>query len=448
LNCKFNSAILNKLNDTTNQQGALGIIAIMFFAFGFVTWTNSMLIPYFKVACELTNFESYLVAFAFYISYLVMAIPASIVLQKIGFKKGMMLGFWVMALGAFTFIPAAYLRKYGVFLTGLFFIGIGLAFLQTAANPYVTILGAKNRAAQRISIMGICNKVAGIIAPLLLASIILKPSDADLFQQLPFMSVHLRSLALDGLIRRVILPYSCLGLFLFLLGVFVYASSLPEIDHFVEDSTKITESKPIYKYPHLILGALAIFLHVGSQVVGIDSIVNYAQSQGMSIIEAKVFPSYTLFATICGYLIGIMLMPKIISQLNIFKICSWIGLILSIFVLVFNFNIHFLGHFSGVSIWFLVLLGLANSMIWAGIWPLALDGLGNQIKLGASILIMGLCGNAIIPLIYGAIADYYDARMGYIVLIPCYLYLIFYATYGHKIYYWRKSVKLVKNYEI
>lgn len=439
----------------------------MFFAFGFVTWTNSMLIPYFKVACELSNFQSYLVAFAFYISYLVMAVPASMVLQKIGFKKGMMIGFWVMAVGAFIFVPAAYLRMYGLFLTGLFFIGIGLAFLQTAANPYVTILGAKNRAAQRISIMGICNKVAGIIAPLILASIILKPTDGELFRQLPLMTDQLRAAALDGLIRRVVVPYSCLGGFLFLLGVFIRLSGLPEIDHFVDDTTTTANAstganknthangqhppKPIYKYPHLVLGALAIFLHVGAQVVGIDSIINYAQSQGMSILEAKVFPSYTLTATIVGYLTGIVLMPKIISQLNIFRVCSVLGLILSIFVLTIEYKVSFLGHYADLSIWFLVLLGLANCMIWAGIWPLALDRLDGQIKLGASILILGLCGNAIVPLIYGAISDYYDPRVGYVVLIPCYLYLIFYATYGYKIKEWKKSTKSVKTakyYEI
>jgi FHS family L-fucose permease-like MFS transporter len=160
------------------------IICIVFFVFGFATWINAVLIPYFKIACELTNFESYLVTFAFYISYLVISVPASFVLKKTGFKKGMMIGFWIMAVGAFIFIPAANYRSYPLFLMGLFIIGIGLSLLQTAANPYVTIIGPENRAAQRISIMGICNKTAGIVAPLLLAAFIIKPNDSQLFKDI------------------------------------------------------------------------------------------------------------------------------------------------------------------------------------------------------------------------------------------------------------------------
>jgi len=172
------------------------IIGMMFFVFGFATWINAMLIPYFKIACELTNLQSYLVTFAFYISYLAVSVPASFLLKKIGFKNGMMVGFWVMAVGAFVFIPAAETRTYGLFLCGLFLIGIGLAVLQTAANPYVTILGPKERAAQRISIMGICNKTAGIIAPLLLAAAILRPGDHDLFKSIQHMDADQKSLVL------------------------------------------------------------------------------------------------------------------------------------------------------------------------------------------------------------------------------------------------------------
>ena len=131
------------------------IIGLLFFIFGFVSWVNAILIPYFKIACELTNFQSYLVTFAFYISYFIMSVPSSFLLRKVGFKKGMMIGFWAMALGAFIFVPAALTRTYEIFLFGLFTIGAGLAVLQTAANPYITVLGPKESAAQRISMMGI-----------------------------------------------------------------------------------------------------------------------------------------------------------------------------------------------------------------------------------------------------------------------------------------------------
>ena len=217
--------------DSLNRRDtiiSIGIIGVLFFMFGFVSWVNAILIPYFKIACELTNFQSYLVAFAFYISYLVMSVPSSYLLKAVGFKKGMMIGFWIMALGAFIFIPAAYTRTYEIFLIGLFSLGTGLAVLQTAANPYITILGPKERAAQRISIMGICNKGAGILAPLIFAAVILRASDSVLFEQIPLMDPVERAAALDELIRRVITPYSVLGIGLIGLGLFVRFSPYPK----------------------------------------------------------------------------------------------------------------------------------------------------------------------------------------------------------------------------
>jgi FHS family L-fucose permease-like MFS transporter len=430
-----------KVESLTKSQTMLSIflIGVMFFIFGFVSWVNAILIPYFKIACELTSFQAYLVAFAFYIAYFVMSVPSSYLLRAVGFKKGMMLGFWAMALGAFIFVPAALSRTYEIFLLGLFTIGIGLAILQTAANPYITILGPKERAAQRISIMGICNKAAGILSPIVFAAVILRPTDTDLFAQLSTMSDTERSVALDELIRRVINPYIGLGIFLFVLGILVYRSPLPEIDTEHEDENLATANAgktSIFQFPHLILGALAIFLHVGTQVIAIDTIIGYAGSMNISLLEAKVFPSYTLFCTICGYLIGITVIPKFISQVNALRICTTLGAVFTLLIIFAKGNLSFLGHETDVSIWFVVLLGLANSLVWAGIWPLALDDLGRFTKLGASIMIMGLCGNAIMPLFYGHFADIYDLRQAYWVLFPCYLYLVFYAVKGHKLRKW------------
>ncbi|MFT6879494.1 MAG: FHS family L-fucose permease-like MFS transporter [Arcticibacterium sp.] len=415
------------------------IIGLMFFIFGFVSWVNAILIPYFKIACELTNFQAYFVTFAFYISYFVMSVPASFLLRRYGFKKGMMIGFWIMALGAFIFLPASYGRTYVIFLVGLFTLGAGLAILQTAANPYITILGPKERAAQRISIMGICNKFAGILAPLVFAAVILKASDSDLFQNLAGMSEVERDSALDELISRVRVPYAIVGLVLVALGFFIRFSPLPEIDteHESDEVAEANSGKTsILQFPHLILGAFAIFLHVGTQVIAIDTIIGYAGSMNIQIMEAKVFPSYTLFATICGYVTGIIVIPRWISQVNALRLCTYLGTIFTLLLIFSNGNIVFLAHTADISIWFLVLLGLANSLIWAGIWPLALDGLGKFTKLGASILIMGLCGNAIVPLFYGYFADVFNLRLAYWVLFPCYLYLVFYAIYGHKVRRW------------
>ncbi len=415
------------------------IIGLMFFIFGFVSWINAILIPYFKIACELTNFQSYLVAFAFYISYFVMSVPSSFLLKKVGFKKGMMLGFWTMALGAFIFVPAAYTRTYEIFLLGLFILGAGLAILQTAANPYITVLGPQERAAQRISIMGICNKFAGILAPLLFAAVILRATDGELFKQIPLMGAAEREVVLDEMIRRVMVPYACVGAVLILLGLFVRYSPLPEIDteHETGAVAEANSSKTsIFQFPHLILGAFAIFLHVGTQVIAIDTIIGYAGSMDIDLMEAKTFPSYTLAATIIGYIIGIISIPKLVSQVNALRFCTVLGTVLTLLIIYSKGEVTLLGHTADVSIWFIVLLGFANSLVWAGIWPLALDGLGRFTKLGGSIMIMGLCGNAILPLFYGHFADLYDVRLAYWVLFPCYLYLVFYAVYGHKIRRW------------
>ncbi|MEO9005395.1 MAG: sugar MFS transporter [Ginsengibacter sp.] len=424
---------------------SLILIGTLFFVFGFVSWVNAILIPYFKIACELTHFESYLVAFAFYIAYLVMSVPSSYLIKKIGFKKGIMLGFWIMAIGTFLFIPAAYVRTYSVFLTGLFIIGIGLAILQTAANPYITVLGPRESAARRISVMGVFNKGAGIIAPILLAAVILRPDDGENFKNLSLLTPEAKDVLLDGLIRRVILPYSVLTGILVILGIIVHFSPLPEIDTETEKGDVLAANahkKSIFEFPYLILGALAIFLHVGTQVIAVDTIIGYADSMGIGLTQAKVFPSFVLFTTICGYFMGILLIPKYISQLNVLRICTFLGLLFSLLILFLNGNVTLFGFDTHISIWFVVLLGLANSLIWAGIWPLALHGLGRFTKLGASILIMGLCGNAILPLIYGKIADLYSVRVAYIVLIPCYLYLIFYAVKGYQITKWKIAKSL------
>lgn len=437
---KTTAAVLADQLSQRDTWISIGIIGMLFFIFGFVSWVNAILIPYFKIAFTLSNFDSYLVAFAFYISYLVMSVPSSYLLKAVGFKKGMMVGFFAMAVGAFIFVPAAMSRTYEIFLLGLFTLGTGLAVLQTAANPYVTVLGPKENAAQRISVMGIFNKGAGILAPILFAAVILRVGDNELFQQLDTMTAEAKDAALDELIRRVILPYSVVGTVLLGLGIFVRFSPLPEIDteHETAEVAEANSGKTsIFQFPHLILGAVAIFLHVGTQVIAIDTVIPYANSFGIGLMEAKVFPSYTLAFTILGYLIGISLIPKVISQVNVLRICTLLGTVFTLLIIFSSGQVTILGITSDVSIWFVVLLGLANSLVWAGIWPLALDGLGRFTKLGASIMIMGLCGNAIMPLAYGAVADAVNVQQAYWVLFPCYLYLVFYAVHGHKIRRWK-----------
>lgn len=429
---------------------SLAILAGMFFIFGFVSWVNSILIPYFRIACELTHFESYFVAFAFYIAYFVMAVPSGMLLKKVGFKRGIMYGFMLTSLGAFLFVPAAMARQFEVFLLGLFSIGTGLAILQTAANPYVTIIGPIDSAARRMSIMGICNKVAGIISPLIFAALILRSNDSEMFALIESgtLDAATKGAMLDELIRRVIGPYCILGLILLAAGVGIRYSVLPEIDTDEQNAADQTpghsDRKSVFAFPYLVLGALAIFFHVGTQVIAIDTIINYADSMGIDLLEAKVFPSYTLACTMVGYLIGIVLIPKYLSQKNALVGCTVLGLVLSLGVVWGDFEMTLFGHRANASIFFLNALGLPNALIYAGIWPLSIRGLGRFTKTGSSLLIMGLCGNAILPLVYGHFAEIHGLRAGYWVLVPCFIYLVFFALWGYRIESWRRPGKQLK----
>ena len=402
------------------------IIGALFFIFGFVTWLNSVLIPYLKIACQLNNFQSYLVAFAFYISYLVMAIPSAWVLKVTGFKKGMSVGLLVMAVGALVFIPAAMSRTYFLFLLGLFIQGTGLAVLQTASNPYITILGPRESAAKRISIMGIFNKVAGAIAPIVLGAIALQGAD-ELVARLDTMSVVQKAQELDALAARVITPYLIMTGVLVILAVLVYFSSLPEVDTDQEDETVAAANSSktsIFQFPHLILGAFTLFLYVGAEVIAGDTIISYGSAQGIAFSTAKFFTTLTLLAMIVGYIIGIVAIPKYIKQEKALQVSAVLGVLFSLAAL-------FTGGFT--SVLFISLLGLANSLMWPAIWPLAIADLGRFTKIGSSFLIMGIAGGALIPLLYGYLADVFDPKEAYWVMVPCYLFILYYATAGYKI---------------
>ena len=434
---------MSENNHTTEKQNVIigiAIIGVVFFIIGFVSWVNSILIPYFRIACELTNYQSYFVTFAFYIAYLVMSVPVAYLLKKTGYKKGMMYGFFCLAAGALLFIPAALNRTYWIFLIGLFTMGTGLSVLQAAANPYITIIGPIETAARRISIMGVCNKFAGIVSPIIFAAVVLGKSQ-DILESVESgqLSGIAKEAALNELIRGVILPYSILSLLLLFIGLFIYKSKLPDINPEEENEEVATANcnkTSVFQFPYLILGVLALFLHVGTQVVAIDTIISYAGSMGVGLLDAKFFPSYTLGATILGYLLGIVLIPRYISQKNALIVCTVLGLILSFGVIFAHTNISLLGHNAGLSIWFLASLGLPNSLIYAGIWPHAIRNLGRFTKIGSSMLVMALCGNAILPLVYGKLADITSLQTGYWVLIPCYIYLIWYAVFGYRIMNW------------
>jgi FHS family L-fucose permease-like MFS transporter len=412
--------------DIKDSRKPIIIIGALFFVFGFVTWLGSVLIPYLKIACELNNFESYLVAFSFYISYLFMAIPSAWVLKFTGFKKGISLGLLVMALGTFIFIPAAIVREYSVFLLGLFIQGAGLAILQTASNPYVTILGPRESAARRISVMGICNGIAGIIAPIILGSIILDNTD-EIQKRLLAMDPSLQILELDSLAHRVIVPYLIMAIILVVLSVLTYFSGLPEIDTDQEDeeiAAANINKHSIFQFPHLLIGVLTLFLYVGVEVIAGDTIISYGASQGIALSTAKYFTSATLTAMLIGYLIGIICIPKYLSQELALKISSILGILFSLIALFSS---------GYISVIFIAALGLCNSLMWPSIWPLAIADLGRFTKIGSSLLIMAIGGGAILPLTYGYFADTFNPQDAYWIVVPCYMMILYFAVYGQKI---------------
>ena len=426
MNPTINSSQLNPTDAKTNSK-YLFIIGVLFFVFGFVTWLGSVLIPYLKITCQLNNIAAYLVAFSFYISYLLLALPSAALLKKTGFKNGMVVGLLLISLGTLLFIPAAKSRIFLLFLVGQFIQGSGLAILQTAANPYVVMLGPRKSAAKRISIMGICNGIAGIIAPIILGAIIL--NDADQINLNRYAAdLEKKSIVLQQIANKVIAPYAFMTILLLLIAIFIYRSGLPEIDpEKEEENTPIKNDlskTSIFQFPHLMMGVVSLFLYVGVEVIAGDSIILYGASQGIALSTAKFFTSFTLSGMLIGYLIGIIAIPRFLSQEKALQISAILGIIFCLLALATN---------GKISLTFIALLGLANALIYPSIWPLALNGLGSFTKIGSSLLIMAIGGGAILPLIYGRIADHFSPHQAYWMVIPCYLVILFYAVRGHKL---------------
>jgi MFS transporter, FHS family, L-fucose permease len=413
----------------TSKSSAVFIIGVLFFVFGFVTWLNGTLIPFLKLACELkTDIQAFFVTFAFYMAYFFLAIPSSRILKFTGFKNGMALGLLVMAVGSIVFIPAANARSFGLFLTGLFVQGMGLALLQTASNPYISIIGPIESAAKRISIMGIANKAAGMISPLILGAVVLKNASALESQILSTTDVVTREQLLDQLASRIITPYIVIAIVLLVLAFMIKKSPLPEIDTDKEDDITSTETRKssVFGFPHLMLGVLCIFLYVGVEVMAGDAIGMYGKSLGISLDKTKYFTTFTLFAMLVGYIIGVATIPKIMSQQTGLKISAITGIIFTICTFMTT---------GYTAITFIALLGLSNALMWPAIFPLAISGLGRFTKIGSALLIMGIAGGAVIPLLYGYLKD--KAHIGnslsfFLCMLPCYIYILYYSIAGYK----------------
>ena len=418
------------------------IIAGLFFIFGFVTWINGALIPFMKTINELTDTQSYFVASASYISFVVMALPASYILNKIGYRKGMSLGLFIMAIGALIFIPAAEARTYWVFLTGIFIQGVGMTILQTAANPYITILGPIESGAKRIAIMGIANKTAGALGSLIFGALLLSGID-EVKDKLGSVSIEEKGQLLDTMADSVFMPYLIMALVLFVLGILIRKAPLPHVEASpIEEKQDGEASKTsIFQFPHLWLGVLTLFVYVGAEVIAGDTIISYGISLGFSGEEAKFFTTYTLMAMVATYALGVFLIPKYIKQGTALKISAALGIIFSICILMTT---------GYTSILFVAALGIANALVWPAVWPLTLEGLGKFTKTASALLIMAISGGAIIPPLYGRLVDAGKhelvangineadalataATSSYWILIPCYAIILYFALSGHKL---------------
>ena len=414
-----------------NSSKPIVIIGILFFIFGFVTWLNGTLIPFLKLACNLeTDTQAFFVTFAFYMAYFFLAVPSSWILKKTGMKRGMALGLVVMAIGAIVFVPAANSRSFALFLTGLFVQGAGLSILQTASNPYISIVGPIESAAQRISIMGICNKVAGILSPLILGAIVLKDATDLETRIISATNLQSKNALLDELAGRVITPYIIIAISLIFLALWISKSSLPDIDASTanaqpEGKSLAAGKSSALQFPHLMLGVLCLFLYVGVEVMAGDAIGIYGKSFGIPLDETKYYTSFTLIAMLVGYIIGIITIPKYISQETGLKISAIVGVIFTTGALLTE---------GYASVGFVAALGLANALMWPAIFPMAIRGLGKFTEMGSAFLIMGIAGGAILPLIFGHFKEAYDFQWVFFgVMAPCYLFILYYSIAGHKV---------------
>jgi len=418
------------MQKTSTNRNAIVIIGILFFVFGFVTWLNGTLIPFLKLACQLENdIQAFFVTSAFYMAYFFLALPSSMIISKTGYKNGMAWGLLIMALGSLIFIPAANSRNFGLFLTGLFVQGTGLALLQTASNPYISIIGPIESAAKRISIMGICNKVAGMLSPLILGALVLKNAGKIEEEIVKATDPAIKEKLLNELASRVITPYIIIAIALVLLAIMIKRSSLPEIDPNAEDSSDKTQvaKTSVFQFPHLVLGVICLFLYVGVEVMAGDAIGVYGRQLGIPLDETKYFTTFTLLSMLVGYVIGIFTIPKYLSQQNALAISAILGIVFSIGVFVTQ---------GYVAISFIALLGLANALMWPALFPLAISGLGRFTKTGAALLIMGIAGGAVVPLLYTTLKDkgITTNEVAFLIcMLPAYVYILFYAVKGYAI---------------
>jgi len=406
---------------------SIAIIGVLFFLIGFLTWLNGPLITFVKLAFELDEVGAFLVLMVFYLSYFFLALPSSWILRRTGMKKGLSLSLLVMAAGAALFGEFSTQRWYPGALGGLFVIGSGLALLQTAINPYISILGPIETAARRIAIMGICNKLAGILAPVVIGTLVLH-GVGDLATTVEQADPATRDQLLNSFAAKIHAPYLYMAGMLVVLAVAVLFSPLPEIKaaeaNAAPAATGQAERHSIFQFPHLWLGVLCLFAYVGVEVMAGDAIGTYGHGFDLPLDQTKMFTSLTLAAMLVGYVVGLLLIPRVVSQSRYLTISAVLGVL---------FCLGAWATHGYVSVAFVALLGFANAMMWPAIFPLAIRGLGRFTETGSALLVMGIAGGAIIPQAFAILKQHIDFQQAFVLLmVPCYVYILFYSMRGHR----------------
>jgi glucose/galactose transporter len=420
-------------------------IGLMFFILGFVTWLNGSLIPFLKIVCALNNFQALWVAFAFYIAYTVMALPSAAILARIGYKRGMTAALGIMAAGALAFIPAARSGAYPVFLAALFTLASGMTLMQTAINPYIVCIGSRESAAMRISIMGLFNKGAGIVVPLVFSALILSGMERFSEPALAALDAAGREALRNELSQRLVFPYAVMAAGLLLFMALIHFSSLREPELETADAPAAELRRwGVFQHPQVVLGAIALFGYVGVEVIAGDTIGLYGRQLGVA--HYGVLTSYTMGFMVAGYLLGVALIPRWLSQRSALLISAGSGIAFATGVALSSatdagISQALLG-WVGVpsvpnTVLFLAMLGLSNALVWPAIWPLALEGLGKYTAAGSALLIMGIAGGALIPMLYGHLADVTSPQLGYWVMLPWYGLILVYALFGARLRRWR-----------
>lgn len=411
-----------------NVATSIAIVGVLFFLIGFFTWLNGPLITFVKLAFELSEVGAFLVLMVFYLSYFFLALPSSWILRRTGMKKGLSLSLLVMAGGAALFGEFATQRWYPGALGGLFVIGSGLALLQTAINPYISILGPIETAARRIALMGICNKIAGILAPILIGTVVLH-GIGDLDVQVQAADAATKAVLLNQFAAKIHAPYLAMAALLVVLAVAILFSPLPEIRSSEANATPVAagavERRSIFQFPHLWLGVLCLFVYVGVEVMAGDAIGTYGHGFNLPLDETKMFTAFTLGAMLVGYVVGLLVIPRVVSQSRYLTLSAVLGVV---------FCLGAWATHGYVSVAFVALLGFANAMMWPAIFPLAIRGLGRFTETGSALLVMGIAGGAIIPQLFALLKQHIDFQLVFVLLmVPCYLYILFYSVVGHRV---------------